>query len=109
MLSIDGHRVVGRGASEILAPLGLLVIRIRAGVDQDGASAEMQQQARISAYEATRDPLTGVANRRVLHSEMAAAVDAPPAATAFGGELRNEPLGSREQRVRARAESQVYP
>jgi diguanylate cyclase (GGDEF)-like protein len=37
--------------------------------------AEMRHQAKVNAYEATRDPLTGVANRRVLHAELAAAVD----------------------------------
>jgi diguanylate cyclase (GGDEF)-like protein len=36
--------------------------------------AEMQHQAKVNAYEATRDPLTGIANRRVLHTELADAV-----------------------------------
>ena len=41
--------------------------------------AEMRHQAKVNAYEATRDPLTGVANRRVLHSDLAAAVEAAAA------------------------------
>jgi diguanylate cyclase len=36
--------------------------------------AEMQHQAKVNAYEATRDPLTGIANRRVLHTELEDAV-----------------------------------
>jgi diguanylate cyclase (GGDEF)-like protein len=36
--------------------------------------AEMRHQARVSAVEATHDPLTGIANRRVLHAQLEQAV-----------------------------------
>jgi diguanylate cyclase len=37
--------------------------------------AEMQHQAKVNATEAMRDPLTGIANRRVLHSELTSAIE----------------------------------
>jgi diguanylate cyclase (GGDEF)-like protein len=37
--------------------------------------AEMRHQAAVSAYEAARDPLTGIANRKVLHTELGRAIE----------------------------------
>ncbi len=36
--------------------------------------AEMRHQAELNAYEATRDPLTGIPNRKVLHAELDEAI-----------------------------------
>jgi diguanylate cyclase (GGDEF)-like protein len=86
-VAVDGDSAVigalrlAMNPSEHLSRRQRLVLRtfahsVSTSLQNASLYAEMRHQAKISAFEATRDPLTGIANRRVLHAELANAVTA---------------------------------
>jgi diguanylate cyclase (GGDEF)-like protein len=86
-VAVDGDSAVigvlrlAMSPSEHLSRRQRLVLRtfahsVSTSLQNANLYAEMRHQAKVSAFEAMRDPLTGIANRRVLHAELAHAVAA---------------------------------